>query len=231
MPVRLPLIRRSWLGLLAALALAGCDTSATPEAGRAPAPPLDAAEAATGPAPDTLDLRQLGYGRGAPDAPVTVIEFSDFGCPYCGVFALQTYPELAREFVETGQVRWQFVPMVLGIFPNGDAAARAAECAGEQDGFWPMHDLLFQTQREWKGSGDPLSLFTGYAQRLQLDAERFASCYREDRGRERIRLNNHVAELAGIRATPTFLVEGRMVEGALPAEQFRMLLRQVTAGR
>ena len=173
---------------------------------------------------DTIDLRKIGYSRGAENAPVTVYEFSDFGCPFCGMFARGTYPELHTEFVETGKVRWTYVPFVMGMFPNGAESARAAECAAEQERFWEMHDLLYEKQNEWKASRSPERLYNGYAREPGLDAERFASCYREDRGAARTAINNRAADALRVRATPSFFINGRLVEGALPAEQFRQLL-------
>lgn len=173
---------------------------------------------------DTIDLRTIGYARGAEDAPVKVYEFSDFGCPFCAMFARGTYLELHDEFIETGLVRWTFVPFVMGMFPNGAEAARAAECAGEQERFWEMHDLLYETQREWKAAGDAEEFFGGLAARVPLDAERFSSCFREDRAGTRTAVNNRAAAALHVRATPSFFVNGRLLEGAPPAEQFRRVL-------
>lgn len=237
--VRSHAFRRGIPLLAASLLLAACgspEAQAEPAAGSVgvaaeSAPVTDPsvpAETAS-PAQDTIDLRRLGYDRGSADAPVVVMEFADFGCPFCATFALQTYPELHREFVATGKVRWKYVPFVMGMFPNGAEAARAAECAAEQGKFWPMHDRLYERQREWRGGGSPAGRMHGYAASVGADAGRFAACYREDRGGGRTRLNNHVSEQLGIRATPTFIVNGRMVEGALPLEQFRQLLRQAGA--
>lgn len=174
--------------------------------------------------PDTIDLRKIGYSRGAEDAPVTVYEFSDFGCPFCAMFASGTYPGLHEEFVETGKVRWTYVPFVMGMFPNGAESARAAECAAEQNRFWEMHDLLYTRQNEWKKSRAPEDLFNDYARELGLEPSRFASCYRENRGAARTAINSRAASALGVRATPSFFINGRLVEGALPAEQFRRIL-------
>lgn len=228
------------LALLSGASAAACEAA---PAAREAVPPPPTSTAAAAPAPDltpepmptapvdTVDLRTLGYARGRADAPVTVYEFSDFGCPFCGMFARGTYPQLGKEFVETGKVRWVMVPFVMGMFPNGEEAARAAECAGEQERFWPMHDLLFENQKEWKATRAPAGVFQGYAERLKLDTRRFASCYRDNGRGARTALNNRAADAVGIRATPSFLVGGRLVEGALPAEQFRALLTQLSAGR
>lgn len=180
------------------------------------------------PPADTIDMRTIGYSRGAEDAPVTVYEFSDFGCPFCGIFARSTYPELHEEFVATGKVRWTYVPFVMGMFPNGAEAARAAECGAEQDSFWEMHDRLYEDQNEWKGSRSPEELFNGYAGEVGLDGARFESCYRENRGAERTRVSNMAASSLRIRATPSFIINGRLVEGALPVEQFRQILTMLS---
>lgn len=183
-------------------------------------PEVSAAEAATG----------VGYTRGADSAPVQVIEFSDFGCPFCGSFARETYPALHQEFVASGKVRWTYVPFVMGMFPNGSEAAMAAECAAEQgeQSFWKMHDALFQDQKSWKQSRQPDALFKTFAATIGLDAKRYASCYSEQRGTARIAASNAASERAGVRATPTFFVNGQRIEGALPAEHFRMLLNEAT---
>lgn len=168
-----------------------------------------------------------GYVRGTRDAQVTVIEFSDFGCPYCGSFALRTYPSLHREYVATGKVRWIYVPFVMGMFPNGDRAALAAECAADAGGvaaFWPMHDRLFETQRTWKQARDPEAHFRSLAAEAQIDVASFGACYHAERPQARITRNNELSADAGVRATPTFFVQGRRVEGALPLEAFRALL-------
>jgi protein-disulfide isomerase len=177
---------------------------------------------------DTIDVRRIGYAEGPEEAPVTVIEFSDFGCPFCAMFAQGTYPELRREFIDTGRVRWVFVPFVMGSFPNGAEAARTGECAAEQGRFPEMKMRIYAGQREWRSTRNAASVFTGYAKELGLDAARFASCYREDRLGERTRTNNRAANAVGIRATPSFLINGRLVEGALPPEQFRMILTRLS---
>jgi protein-disulfide isomerase len=156
---------------------------------------------------------------------VVVIEFSDFGCPFCARFALETLPLIDEEFIQTGQVRWQYVPFVMGIFPNAEEATRTAECAGDQDRFWEMKNLLYQQQREWRGAGAAEPVFVSYAGLLDLDVEAFSRCYRQNLPAARIATSNAVAAEMGIQSTPNFLVNGRLVQGALPFDQFRMLLQ------
>ena len=216
--------RRVAASLLLLLSAASCGEGPPAREGRdAPSRPGLAEQR---PAAMPTRTATVGHVRGSPAAPVTVIEFADFGCPYCAKFALETYPTLHREYVETGKVQWHQVRIVMGVFPNAAEAARAAECAAEQgeDAFWAMHDLLYQRQEEWKGADDPERLFGRYAADLELDVERFGSCYREDRPRPRVMAANALAVENGIRGTPTFFVNGLRVEGALRLEQFRMVL-------
>lgn len=201
--------------------------SRVPANGTGPEAPTPLPIAATSLSPAVQEqAARVGYSRGSQDAPITVIEFSDFGCPFCGMFALETYPDLHREFVETGKVRWHYVPFVMGVFPNGAEAARAAECAAEQGdaAFWAMHDILYARQPEWRANREPAELFGRLASEIEIDADAFATCYRNDSPADRITAANAVARQAGVNATPTFFVNGRRVQGALPLEHFRMIL-------
>ena len=167
-----------------------------------------------------------GYDRGSTRAAVTVLEFADFGCPYCAQFAAATYPRLAREFVATGLVRWKYVPFVMGIFSNGDQAARAGDCAGQQGrtAFSRMHDQLYGLQDEWKGAGDAQVAFRSLAAPAGLDLKRYDACWASDEPDARIRASSALADRLGVHATPTFFVNEQRVEGALPLPEFRALL-------
>ena len=168
-----------------------------------------------------LDLTSVGYDRGDPRAPIVIVDLSDFGCGYCARHALETLPSLDREYIATGKVFYKYVPFVMGMFPNGELAARAAECAGEQDRFWPMHDSVYARQRDWKRGSDPNGVFTTLARQVVPDPRRWAACYSSDRRAERTRAANQVAGRLGVRATPTFFVNGQLVEGALPLDVLR----------
>jgi protein-disulfide isomerase len=201
---------------------AGGDAIAAMAAGSRPAPP---AVAESGQAARVVvrgvDLTGVGYDRGDPNAPIVMVELSDFGCPYCAQHALQTLPALERDFIATGKVFYKHVPFVMGMFPNGDRAARAAECAGEQDRFWPMHDSVYAHQRDWKRGSDPDGVLTRLAQQTVPDARGWAACYAADRRRARTEAANAGAGRLGVRATPTFFINGQLVEGALPLPVMR----------
>ena len=202
-------------------------SSSSPRSTTASAPPAAAASPERSPrrvVVKGVDLTGVGYDRGSSAAPVVVVNFSDFGCPFCGSFARQTEPEIERDYVQTGKVFFKYVPFVMGMFPNGDEAAHASECAAEQGRFWPMHDALYADQTEWKKARDPVPAFERYAKGIGLDVARFAKCYAIPEVNPSTMRANVAAGRLGIRVTPTFVVNGKGVEGALPLPQFRQLL-------
>jgi protein-disulfide isomerase len=171
-----------------------------------------------------IELDELGYQLGRSDAALVVVEFADFGCSACGLFARETLPSLKAEFVETGRVRWQHIPFLLGGFANARQALRAAECAAEQSGFWAMHDLLYARQREWQRARRPAEVLRRLAAEQGLDLARWQACYDHDGGRHRTVANNRAARQLHVRGTPTFFVGGVRIEGALSANQFREVI-------
>ncbi len=178
----------------------------------------------------TLDVTGTGYDRGSANAPVFIVEFGDFGCSACAKFHRDTFAALNQEFIATGKVRWKFVPFVMGSFPNSGAAARAAICAGDQDAFWSMHDLLYDRQPEWNKLSNPRAQMETFARQLNLDPAKFHACYTKDSPRERVGHNNQLANTLQVRATPTFFVNGRRAVGALPIDMWRRIVAQVAAG-
>jgi len=171
-----------------------------------------------------IDVSRIGYDKGSPLAPIVIVEFSDFGCPYCAEFARETFPAIDSEFVRPGKVYFKYVPFVIDMFPNALQAARASECAGEQNRFWVMYDRLFSAQPEWKRERSPDALFARYAASAGLDKSRFAACYARAETHPGTMRANDAAEKLGVRVTPSFIVNGRPVEGALPLADFRRLL-------
>lgn len=176
---------------------------------------------------DVLDVTELGYDQGRPDAPIRVIEFSDFGCGYCRKFHVETFPTLAEEFIEPGKVVWKYVPFVLGMFPNAVEAANAGECAGEQGRFAAVRDRLFEEQAEWRKAGDPFEVFYEYAEEEGLDAARFRACVEEGWMADRVRRSVQAGHRLGVRGTPTFVVNGFPLQGALPVSVFRDIFQRL----
>ncbi len=191
-------------------------------------PTGEVAAAAPREVPGWLEVKEVGHPIGDEAAPVTVVEFSDYGCAYCSRFSQQVFPGLYEEFIQEGRVRWVHVPFILGKFPNSAEASVASSCAAEQGelAFWSMHLSLFRGQREWRSAPDPLPVFRRYVEAAGGDGAALAECYGEDRPRETLSRAARVADAGGVRATPTFFIDGRRVEGAASLEEFRQLLRE-----
>jgi Na+/H+ antiporter NhaA len=144
--------------------------------------------------------------RGPIVAPVTVVEYGDFECPYCGQ-AEPVVRELLRDFGDVRYV-WRHLPL-NDVHPNAQLAAEAAEAAADQGSFWEMHDLLFDHQDALR-PGD----LTGYAEQLGLDVERFTNALRRHTGALRVADDVDGADLSGVSGTPTFFINGRRHYGA-----------------
>jgi protein-disulfide isomerase len=144
--------------------------------------------------------------RGSIDAPVTVVEYGDFECPYCGQ-AEPVVRELLRDFGDVRYV-WRHLPL-NDVHPRAQLAAEAAEAAAEQSAFWEMHDLLLDHQ-EALGPRDLIA----YAEQLGLDLERFTNNLREHTGAARVAEDVDSADLSSVSGTPTFFINGRRHYGA-----------------
>ena len=180
-------------------------------------PPLDSVLARSS------DARQ----HGAETAKVTVIEVSDFQCPYCKMFFDSTYRRFDSAYVKTGKVRLVYINFPLPMHNQAFAAAKAAMCAGAQGKFWEMHDILFGRQREWAEQADASQRFIRYAAELGTDAAQFRDCYDNDRVAPLITNDLTQAASAGMNSTPTFIINReKVLNGAIP---FAELSREVDA--
>lgn len=166
--------------------------------------------------------------KGSPTAPVTVYEMSDFQCPYCRDFALTTLPTIEREYVASGKVRFVFINLPLTkLHANAVAAAEAAMCAARQQKFWPMHDLLFQRQAQWASRTDPGPYLLALGDSAGLDRAQLTRCVASRAMRAEIREDSARAAGSGARSTPTFYIEGGLLEGAAPVAAFRTVLDSI----
>jgi protein-disulfide isomerase len=159
-------------------------------------------------APASIEVRPDDPVKGNPKAPVTIVLFSDFQCPFCARVG-PTLDEAMRTYGDKVRVVWKHQP--LSFHPNALPAAKAAEAAREQGKFWQMHDKLFASQRELSDAS-----YQRIAQELGLDMSRFDSALKSSRGQTRIDDDQRLAARIGAQATPTMFVNGEKVEGAVP---------------
>ena len=159
---------------------------------------------------------------GPADAPITIVEFSDYQCPYCKRWHNEVYEDLMKAYPD--QIRLVIRNLPLGFHPEALPAAQAAMCAGDQDAYWAFHDALF---------GDsPLGqeTYLKYAENLGLDMEAFQQCLSEERYKEFIEKDAAFAQNLGVNGTPTFFINGLAIVGAQPLEIFKNVIDKELAG-
>jgi protein-disulfide isomerase len=157
---------------------------------------------------------------GDENAPVVMIEFSDFQCPFCKRFRDQTFDQIKSQYIDTGKVKFVYRDFPLNsIHPYAQKSAEAAECADDQGKFWEYHDKLFENQQVWSSVG--ISEFKKYAQELGLDEDIFNSCL--DSGKYTNEVNNDLSDAAaaGGRGTPFFIIGNTPLSGAQPFSVFQ----------
>ena len=172
-----------------------------------------------------------GYSLGSPDAPLTMVEFTDLQCPYCRQFAMTAFDEIKKNWIDTGKLRYISRDFPIeSIHPQAMPAARASRCAGEQGKFWEMRLALV------RNANLLTSEFIGKtAAALKLDASAFASCTASKKYDAEIQAELQEGAKLGIEGTPTFVIgrtspagiEGPMLVGALPYSQFDSKLKEL----
>ena len=178
----------------------------------------------------SLELEENRPVLGAQDAPVTVVEFTDYQCPFCRRFVESTFPDLKRDFIDTGKVRWLVYDLPLAFHDNARAAAQAAHCAGEQDKFWQMRGMLFRNNAKL----DDASIRT-YAEAVGLDTAAFESCMEAGRNMQAMERDGASAQKLRITGTPTFIIgpsdgdrlSGRVIVGAQAIAVFRSEIQRL----
>ncbi|MGH8133356.1 MAG: DsbA family protein [Steroidobacteraceae bacterium] len=222
MPERLPPARLAALALATAFGAGalsvGADLGASPE-----------------PDPDRVQMRLQAdeHALGSAGAPLTVVEFTDYQCPYCRRFQAQTWPRLKRDYVDTGKVRFIVRDLPLEFHLSARPAAAAAHCAGEQGKFWAMHAVLLAGTADLGAGG-----IERRARAIGLDMARLHACVASGKYAFAIARNAAEADALGLSGTPSFIIgravhgelTGERVAGALPYQDFDALLRELLAG-
>ena len=168
-------------------------------------------------------LAKTRHFIGDPNAPVTIIEFADFQCPYCGRFFAETKPQIDEQYMQSGKVRFAYFNFAF-LGPESNWAAEAAECAADQDKFWEYHDKLYDSQ-----SGENQGAFNKdnlkqFAEELGLDASAFNECLDSGKYSQLVQDESSLASSIGVRSTSTFLINGQAVVGAQPYEIFQQTI-------
>ena len=166
---------------------------------------------------------------GNSNAPITIIEFSDFQCPFCAKFHIETLPKITDEYIKEGKVKLVFRDFpIQSIHSNALLASVAAECANEQGRFKEMHDKLFENQNEWnsKNTDNVIILFNQYSLEMGIEKEKFDSCLKNGKYIKEIQKDLDDGRTYGITGTPGFFIGNDKIgfielKGAHPFENFK----------
>jgi len=163
------------------------------------------------------------YSIGPDDAPITIVEFSDYQCPFCRRWHDEVYEPLLAAYPGQIKIVYRNLPLT-SIHPDAFGAAEAAMCAGEQDAYWPYHEKLFSSENLGN------QVYTQYAQELSLNMDSFENCLNNHKYKAAIEADSDFAVNLGVRSTPTFFINGLAIVGAQPLEVFKQVIDKELAG-
>ena len=158
---------------------------------------------------------------GSSAASLTIIEFTDFECPFCAKFHQETFPQIKKEYIDTGKVKIVVKNFPLSIHKNAQIAAEAGECAFEQEKFWEYKDTLFKNQEALE-----VDDLKKYARDLGLDSQKFDNCLDSGKYKDEVQADLKEGEEAGVTGTPTFLIEEKEIVGAQPFSEFQKIVEE-----
>jgi len=172
--------------------------------------------------------------KGDPNASITIVEFSDFQCPFCAKFHETTLPQIEQNYISTGKVNFVYRDFpIQSIHPNAVTASLASECSDDQGKFWEIHDMIFKNQRNWQGLeiAESANLFKEYAIDIGLDMDEFDSCMTSGKHFEEIQNDLNDGRTYGVTGTPGFFVGNEKIGftkliGAQPYSSFQKVIEQ-----
>ena len=156
-------------------------------------------------------------------ATVTIVEFSDFQCPFCERFHQTIESQLRQQYVDTGKAAFVYKHSAF-LGQESIWAAQAAECAADQGKFWAFHDLLFDRQNGENQGAFTKDKLLGFAKELNLDMTKFEPCLKNDETLQRVTADTQEGSQAGVRGTPTFFINGKPLVGAQPWQAFQQAI-------
>jgi protein-disulfide isomerase len=172
----------------------------------------------------TLNMAQLVDDDpvlGNPNAPVTIIEFSDYECPFCGRFYSDTLGQIKSQYIDTGKVKFVYRDFPLSFHLQAEPAAIAANCAGEQGKYFEYHDLIFSNGG---AAGKTQTNYESWATQLGLDVQAWKTCTLDPAQRQEVQKDMADGAAAGVRGTPGFVINGQLVSGAQPFSVFQQII-------
>ncbi len=182
--------------------------------------------------PTLLEAADASRSRGSADAPIRIVEISDFECPFCAQFYNETFRAVDSLYVQSGIARYLWISFPNSSHPRAWPAIEAAFCAGGAGKFWEMHDVLFEKQAEWLATADLNALLIRYAIGIGMDEPSFRECLRNDLTAP-LQVSDYDAALrSGITSTPFFVVgDSIAIRGAVSPERFQAAVDSLLAAR
>lgn len=165
--------------------------------------------------------------KGSKNAPITIVEFSEFQCPYCKMYFENAYQDILKKYVDTGKVKYVFRDYPLDFHPQAYPSALSAECVRDQKGdeaYFKMHDKLFENQESLS-----VENYEIWALELGVNKAKFKECFESDKFKDEISKDFMDGRNVGVRGTPAFFVNGRFISGAVPFEYFETIIEEELA--
>ncbi len=169
-----------------------------------------------------FEVQDDDWIRGSKSAKVTLIEYADFQCPACRSYT-PILSQLEKKYENNLRVIFRHFPLIT-IHPNSMAAHRAAQAAGLQGKFWQMHDILYQRQDQWASLRNPVPTFESYARELSLDIDKYNTDYKSQAVFDAISKGQKSGNKLGVSATPTFILDGKLIDNPASFDDFAALI-------
>ena len=183
--------------------------------------------------PAAADLKALAADTrvlGDPNAPVTIIEFADFQCPFCGRFFSTTAKEIIEKYVKTGKAKFVYHDFAF-LGEESSWAAEAAHCAGDQGKYWQYHDYLYEHQKGENDGAFSKANLKGFAVAIGLKSGDFNTCLDSGKHAKDVANDTEMGRKLGVTGTPTSFVNGKLVQGAVPFSQFEPTILEALKGK
>ncbi|OGV89793.1 hypothetical protein A2Z41_03360 [Microgenomates group bacterium RBG_19FT_COMBO_39_10] len=160
--------------------------------------------------------------KGEENAPVTIVEFSEYQCPFCSKYFMDSYSQMMEEYGD--QIRYIFHDFPLQFHAHAQKMAETARCAGDQGQYWQMHDLIFENQAEWSEKESVDTDIDNFVSQLNLNKAEFDSCLASGKYTQVVEADRDLGLEVGVQGTPTFFINGQMLVGAVPYSNFKTII-------
>lgn len=162
--------------------------------------------------------------RGNNNAKVSIVDFSDFECPFCARFFSDTLSQLTKEYIDSGKVKLEYRHYPLPFHSQAKPLAIASECANNQGKFWEMHDKIFEENTAGGLTGATAETYRQWAKNIGLNADQFATCLDDQKIADIVDKDTKLGSSVGVSGTPTFYINGRQLVGAQPFTAFKTII-------